>query len=68
MTTTTASNLTLEIMADLEAEKARALEMLDNVTRYLTSRKFSCGSELDGYVNISDVLPAIREAASILRG
>jgi hypothetical protein len=31
-------------------------ESLDDLRRYLNSSKFQCGDELDGYVNVKDVL------------
>lgn len=32
---------------------------INDIIKYLSSDKFSCGSELDGYVNIRDILPRL---------
>lgn len=39
-----------------EGEAARVAEELKELRGYLQSSKFNCGSELDGYVSIQDVL------------
>jgi hypothetical protein len=45
-----------------QAERAAILEGLNDLTRYLNGAKFSCGSELDSYVNVKDVLQRIADA------
>ena len=36
-------------------EKIKLKEKLDNLMRYINSKKFHCGNPLDGYVNTSDI-------------
>lgn len=40
----------------LQDELSRRNEVDDRLRSYLLLPKFSCGDELDGYVNIQDVL------------
>ena len=40
----------------LRSVVARNREVVHDLRGYLLSPKFRCGSELDGYVNINDVL------------
>lgn len=53
---------------ELEAEKKAARESLIELEAYLTSSKFNCGDELDGYVSIQDVLNRMRDAKNELIG
>ena len=39
----------------LQQEKLALRNGLNELDRYLCSPKFSCGSELDGYVSVNDV-------------
>jgi len=39
---------------------------LDNILAYLNSPKFRCGSELDGYVSVQDIILRLREIRSEL--
>jgi len=39
---------------------------LDNILAYLNSSKFYCGSELDGYVSVQDIMLRLREIRSEL--
>jgi hypothetical protein len=51
--------------AQLEMAKDRAHMAICDLAQYLNSDKFSCGNELDGYVNVDDVkryLLTIKEA------
>ena len=56
------------------AERDTALSEIDEdvsqLVSYLTSDKFSCGSDLDGYVNINDVLGRLQNVrlATMVRG
>lgn len=43
-------------IAKLDQQRAVAWDQLFELKGYLTSGKFNCGSELDGYVNVADVL------------
>ena len=45
----------------LESEKEIIQSGLDELMRYMQSSKFHCGDELDGYVNISDVVSRLVE-------
>jgi hypothetical protein len=48
-----------ELTQQLEAARnsaAEALELLDELHAYLNSAKFRCGDDLDGYVQVNDVL------------
>lgn len=38
---------------------------LDELIKYLQSDKFACGSDLDGYVNTSDVLARLSHARGL---
>jgi hypothetical protein len=40
----------------LQQEKLALRNGLNELESYLLSPKFSCGNELDGYVNVNDVL------------
>jgi hypothetical protein len=56
------------------AERDTALSEIDEdvsqLVAYLTSDKFACGSDLDGYVNINDVLGRLQNVrlATMVRG
>lgn len=41
---------------NLKAKLAKKEAMINELRRYLNSGKFHCGDELDGYVNVADVL------------
>jgi hypothetical protein len=41
--------------AQLEMAKDRTGLALSDLAQYLNSKKFSCGDDLDGYVNVDDV-------------
>ena len=43
--------------ARLEEINGRILELMT----YMTSEKYHCGDEMDGYINISDVQPRLEE-------
>lgn len=40
-------------------------EDINNLEKYLLSRKFHCGDDLDGYVSISDVLNRLERAKEL---
>jgi hypothetical protein len=44
----------------LQAIKQTHDEFVSELKTYLNSSKFSCGDELDGYVQINDILSRIR--------
>jgi len=51
----------------LKSQKEKVIKAVNNLGSHLYSDKFHCGSELDGYINISDVqnyLFLIRSALS----
>lgn len=50
-----------------KAKRAARLALID-LEVYLTSSKFNCGDELDGYVSIHDVLHRLRAAQDELIG
>jgi hypothetical protein len=41
---------------DASEKRDKALEALRDLQGYLGSEKFRCGDDLDGYVNVQDVL------------
>jgi len=45
-----------QLVKSHKTSKEVAKENLEDLRRYLLSDKFNCGSELDGYVNVRDVL------------
>lgn len=45
----------------LDKQRAVAWDQLFELKKYLTSGKFSCGNELDGYVNVKDVLDRLAQ-------
>ena len=45
-----------QLLSSHRNSKEVAQENLADLRRYLLSEKFHCGSDLDGYVNIKDVL------------
>ena len=49
----------------LESGITNIASELDDLIAYLQSEKFSCGSDLDGYVNTSDVLARISHARGL---
>lgn len=48
--------------------KEKALEAIKDLECYLESSKFNCGSELDGYVNVKDVLARLVHVNGALSG
>lgn len=40
----------------LDTQRAVAYDAVQDLKQYLQSSKFRCGNELDGYVNIQDVM------------
>lgn len=36
-------------------------EIVNDLRRYLNSSKFHCGNELDGYVNVQDVISRLTD-------
>lgn len=48
----------------LQAEKLALRNGLNELEAYLLSSKFSSGSELDGYVNVKDVLNRLSDTYS----
>jgi hypothetical protein len=52
---------------ETEAQKTEAREAAEELRRYLLSDKFQCGSELDGYVSIKDVLNRLEAVINPLR-
>ena len=50
-----------------KANKEEAEATLRRLEKYLLSEKFHCGDELDGYVNVKDVLSYIAVAIDDLR-
>ena len=58
-----------QLQADLQTAKEdmnAANRQITELMYYLTSDKFNCGSELDGYVNVSDVLTRLANIRSLL--
>jgi hypothetical protein len=55
------SKLQQQVSED-KATMADAAAQLRDVIAYLSSSKFRCGDELDGYVNINDLLPRLQQA------
>lgn len=53
---------------DAQEAREKALEALQELEVYLDSAKFRCGDDLDGYVNVSDVVLRLREIRSSLAG
>jgi hypothetical protein len=49
-----------DTLADVSAQRDSLKEMVQDLEAYLQSDKFRCGDELDGYVNINDVLARLR--------
>jgi hypothetical protein len=49
---------------ELKAEQQAFAQGISNLVSYLSSSKFSCGSELDGYVQINEVLRRLETAKS----
>ena len=49
-----------------EEDMKAANQQITDLMYYLTSDKFNCGSELDGYVNVSDVLTRLATIRSLL--
>lgn len=45
----------------LDLQRAVAWDQVFELKKYLTSGKFNCGNELDGYVNIKDVLDRLAQ-------
>jgi hypothetical protein len=45
---------------NLSAQKQEARDVISDLREYLQSGKFNCGDELDGYVNVQDVLNRLR--------
>lgn len=60
------NRLEAEAQAANTAAKATR-EQIDDLVSYLNSSKFRCGDELDGYVNIQDILPRLFEMRSSLQ-
>jgi hypothetical protein len=46
----------------LKHEQAALQQGITDLVAYITSSKFSCGDELDGYVNMQDVLNRLSDA------
>jgi hypothetical protein len=44
-----------ELIRNLNADIDDANDAITELLTYLSSKKFRCGNELDGYVNVSDV-------------
>lgn len=51
---------------ELKAKLADTKSKIDELTAYLSSKKFHCGNSLDGYVNTQDVLDQLRDIRVIL--
>jgi hypothetical protein len=49
-----------ETVANLSAQKQEARDVIRDLREYLQSGKFNCDDELDGYVNVQDVLNRLR--------
>ena len=47
-----------------KTERAVLVDGLNDLVIYLCSAKFACGNDLDGYVQINDVIRRIEEAKS----
>jgi len=47
-------------LQQLRAEKDSVSETIFELKIYLQSDKFNCGDDLDGYVNINDVLNRLK--------
>jgi hypothetical protein len=57
--------LQLEVK-ELTADKKCADDIVNELFRYLNSEKFTCGSELDNYVNIKDIMVYLTRIRSVL--
>lgn len=44
-----------------EEQRRVAEEQVTELLCYLGSPKFNCGADLDGYVNVDDIIPRLRE-------
>jgi len=53
-------NTLQDTVTKVSAERDSYKAMVDDLQHYLTSSKFNCGDELDGYVNVNDVLRRLR--------
>lgn len=50
-----------EMVETLSSQKRELQDGIKELKSYLQSSKFNCGDELDGYVNIQDVLNRLPE-------
>lgn len=51
-------------VSELRTQKDAVNEQITSLMAYINSPKFQCGDELDGYVNISDVMSRLIEMRS----
>jgi hypothetical protein len=59
-----AKNYIIQLQETVETLSSQKRELQDGIKElksYLQSSKFNCGDELDGYVNIQDVLNRLPE-------
>jgi hypothetical protein len=49
-----------DTVSRLESQVREQRDIVNDLRRYLNSSKFRCGDELDGYVNVSDVLERLK--------
>jgi hypothetical protein len=54
--------------SDLEFNASQARIAIHDLFAYVNSGKFSCGNELDGYVNVDDVRRYLLNALDKLNG
>jgi len=65
MATVTKADL-LEQLAAKDNALLEAQAEIFNLLGYMQSKKFRCGNELDGYINISDVHERLKDTVQII--